>query len=687
MPKRTLGRFSASLSGVVLACLLASCGGGGGGASTSGDIVPVGPRAPSQAMGLDRFLLFPNPQVRADGVFEVGAPEYATAYYEAIDPGSAKDTLAKWKTANNIGVTTGGHTERYITVGDQRDLGYGRRMTAHQNPDGTMAFMVENYLVGAYGGYTPLNAEAAVNQVAQWHLGTNAIEFSPGPNGPANASFAKFYTYNPTTGERLTTISLDGRPAKAMPTVCISCHGGRGDPLTPPDPVTGKQLFPRVMNSFSQHRGDVQAQLHPFEPAAFDFSTLPGYTRAELEPAMKAINQMVLCSFPLPFGTNPATVPPEDQCRRVATHHEYQGTAAKHLKAMYGGDTLPSPTSATVDNYVEPTWAAAGQSTLYHDVQAQSCRVCHLLRGTGNQSDIDFDTFRHFDSNKDRIKAQIVDRGNMPLAKLIYEKFWGTVGIFQTMATYLLTDLSGMADADGPHSGAYSDGALMPGRPIADPGPDRVVRPGATALSAAMSLYASSYQWTLTRNPGAAATLTDSTSDRPTFIAAADGTYIVQLVATNTNASSVPTPLTIVVEGALPYAPSALRFAGAAPGLNIKDILQAGAAGCTTCHKPGGNGTVMPPIFYTNEDRAGTGNPNDATNLHWFYTELRGRINFTDWIASPLLRKPSGHHHGANFPLTGVIPLAGFESGLVPGAAGRADYDKVVSWILNGAPE
>ena len=93
------------------------------------------------------------------------------------------------------------------------------------------------------------------------------------------------------TGERLTTLSLDGRPAKAMPTVCISCHGGRGDPLTPPDAASGKPLFPLVMSSYSQHRGDVAAQLHPFEPASFDFSTIPGFSRAEQEPAIKAINR------------------------------------------------------------------------------------------------------------------------------------------------------------------------------------------------------------------------------------------------------------------------------------------------------------------------------------------------------------------------------------------------------------
>ena len=154
---------------LVTAALLTACGGGGGGSSSSGD-VQTAVRGAAQATGLDRFLLYPNPIVRTDGQYEVGIKAYADAYYEAIDPTNAKDTLAKWKAANNIGVTTGGHVEHSVIIGDQRDLGYGRRMTAHQNPDGSMAFMVENYLVGAYGGYTPLNLEAAIQRVPQWHL-------------------------------------------------------------------------------------------------------------------------------------------------------------------------------------------------------------------------------------------------------------------------------------------------------------------------------------------------------------------------------------------------------------------------------------------------------------------------------------------------------------------------------------
>ena len=662
---------------VLLSMVLVACGGGGGGTSSSGDVNPF-VRAAAAAVGLDRFLLYPNPVQLDDGTFQVGAAEYAVAYYRAVDPNNDRDTLAKFKAFNSIGVTTGGHSEYNVIVGDQRDLGYGRKMTAHRKPDGTLAFVVENYLVGAYGGYSPLNLEAAIKGVDQWHLGTNAIEFSPGPlagsgGRPADGSFVKFYTYDPKTGARLNTISLDGRPAKAMPTVCTSCHGGRGDPLTPPD-AGGNKLFALVMNSYSQHRGDVQARLHPFEPASFDFSTIPGFSRAEQEAAIKEINKLVLCSFPLPTGT--VATRPEDLCRRVAIQDEYQGAAATHLKAMYGGDPppvnpaangMPNPITFTVDNYVEASWDVAGQRPLYLTVQAEACRVCHLLRGTGNQADISFETFQHFDSYKDRIKAHIVDRGNMPLAKLIYDKFHSTVAMLQTMASYLKSITPG---------GSFADGDLRPERPIADPGPDRVVKPGTTTLSAAMSLFSTGYQWTLVGGP-AGATLLNTTSATPTFTALADGLYQVQLVTTKGAATSAAAVLQIAVDSNLPYDPATLNFAA------IKTTLQTTLGDCVSCHTAGGNGLVVPPIWYSSYDRAGTGlgTENSVLNDHFYYTELRGRVNLTDWIASPLLRKPSGNHHNglerANFRVTGNPP----------GHADRADYDKFVSWIVRGAPQ
>ena len=665
-------------AGVCLTLLLTACGGGGAGTSTSGDLQFSAPQEDAPATGLDRFLLFPNPQLRADGVFEgvfeVGAPEYAKAYYEAIDPDNSKDTLAKWQAANNFGVTGAGHAEHKITFGDQRDLGYGRSMTAHQSPDGSMAFVVQNYQVGAYGDYTPLNVQAAVNLLPQWHIGTNAIEFSTGPGAgvggrPADAKFVKFYSFDPITGQRQLVGSLDGRPDKAMPTICASCHGGRGDPLTPAD-ASGKKLFALVANAYSQHRGDVQAKLHPLEPASFDFSTATGFTRAELESRIKAINKMVLCSYPRPGNA----VFPEDQCRRPATLNEYQGTAAAYIKHLYGGDGLPNAVSPATDNYLPASWSAAGQSALFQNVQAPVCQVCHRLLGTANNPEIAFETFQHFDAYKDRTKIHVVDRGNMPLAKLVYDKFWSTPSMFQTMATYLL-------------SAGFSDGAQMPGRPVADPGPDRVVVPGPTPLSAAMSLYADSYRWSLVSNPGGGAALSNTRSLRPTFTAGAVGTYQVELVVSNATRSSAPVRLTIEVKSEVRdglgqrYQPADLRFA------DIKRTIGPGAAGgCADCHQPsqpGGTslrGPSIPPVWFTDYDRSGTGDT--ATNDRWFYAELRGRINFTDIVASPLLSRPAGQHHGA-----GPVARTGFDTRLPVGDPGRADYDKLVSWISNGAPE
>lgn len=635
---------------VVLTLMLASCGGGGG----SGDVVPGTP-AVQNTSGADSFLLFPNPQKLPDGTLETNTVAYAEAYYAAIDPANAKNTLAKWKVANNFDTGTG--TQTGAVFGDVRDLGYGRRITARQNPDGTVAIMVENYQVNAGGdyGYNSLNLDAAIVRDTRWHVGTNGIEFSPGPNG--GASFAKFYTFNPTTGERLLVANLDGRGNKAMPGICINCHGGRADPLTPADPLTGKSLFPLVQNSVSQHRGDVQARLHMLNADHLEFSSTTGFTKTELAAAVKTMNKMILCTYPLPAPS----AWPEDACRPTAGANEWQGTAAAVLKAAYGGDGLPN--AAFSDTYVPTGWISAGRTSLYNDVAKQACMTCHILRGTNNQSDLDFTSYAKFSGYSDRIKAHVIDRGNMPLAKIVSDRFWAT-SMAETMGSWLQSLGYTVRDA--------ASVLLRPGRPVADPGPDRTVRFGPTALSAAGSLYATSYSWSITTNPGNAGSLSDPTSATPTFTATADGTYVLQLIASSVTAQSTPASLTLVVNNALAYDPPAIRFA------DIKTVLQAPGA-CTTCHTPPGTAVVKPPIFYSDTDRNDDGIIN-ATDTSWMYKEVRGRVNFTDIVASPLLRKPSNNHHN------GMLQT-GFDASKPPGHADRVNYDLFLNWILNGAPE
>ena len=634
------------------ALLLAACGGGG----SAGDVHPgaeitIVPGEPNA------FLLFPNPQVQPDGSLQTDSPAYAKAYYAAIDPNNTKDTVAKWRAAN--GFDTGTGTQVTVVFGDVRDLGFGRRITARQNPDGTLAFFTENYLVKTGGAYafSPVNLEAAIVRDPNSLVYVAGIEFSPGPAG--GVSFAKYYNFNVATGVREDTIDIDGRGDKAMPGPCIACHGGRADALTPPD-GSGNPRFNLLHNTVSGTRGDVLGQLPPFEVSTFQFSDTPGYTRAEQEPVLKTMNRMVLCSYPLP-APSPF---PEDACRRTASVGEWQGTAAALIKAAYGGDGLPNPT------YVEPpapaSWVAAGQASLYDTVVAPACRVCHQLRGTGRQSDIDFTTFEKFQSYADRIFATVVNRGDMPLAKLIYDTFHASSGE-ATLADFLVGKGFAARDAGG--------AALQPGRPIADPGPDRVVRQGATKLSASNSLFADTYVWSIVSGPNGAvppsgAMLTDANTAQPTFNASSDGTFLLSLVASNASARSAPRSLTLVVQNALTPDPSAIRFS------DIKAALQDGTE-CQGCHN-----RVTPlkaPIDFTNYDRNGDGGIT-PTDDAWFYAEVRSRINFAEIAASPLLEKPSGHHH-----FGGLGP--GFDTSLPPGQPGRAKYDLFLNWISNGAPQ
>lgn len=674
--RRILARASLGLMTVVLA----ACGGGGSG----GDISPSAPPV-STASGSDIFLLFPNPQAPPDGSSpKIDSIAYAQAYYAAIDPANEKDTLAKWKAANKFDSSTG--LQITAVFGDGRDLGYGRRMTARRNPepDGTIAFLVENYLANPGGSYgfsqSQLSLDAAIAGDSRWLVLINAVEFSPGPAG--GVKFAKFFSFDPASGQRQLQIDIDGRGDKAMPGPCIACHGGRGDALVPG--ATGKLAFNVVQNAASGAPGDVQAHLAPFEVDALVFSKQAGFTRPEQESLLKTMNALVLCTYPL-SSSQPTGVPSSICTRRDAVPSEWQGTAAQLIIDAYGGDGLPSP--HFVDTFMPDDWSANGQKALYQNVVVPACRACHILRGTaatGTQSDIDLTTFAKFRAYAqfqgnayprnpgfdDRIKVHAIDRGNMPLAKIVYDTFWSstspgpsTLGAFLTKQGFSVLDTSGAV--------------LQPGRPIADPGPDRTITKTA-GLTAGERQFADTFAWSVASNPvGAVPSLTNPNSPTPTFSATVDGTYVLKLVASKGSTQSTPTLLTLVVNSSLFPQPDKIRF------LDIKNALA--SAGCTGCHLPTPGSTgAGPPVFFA--DSQGNLRTDDAA----FYAEIRSRINFADIVASPLLRKPAGRHHG------GGGPLSGFHDELAPGqsqvdpdtnaAVDRTNYDLFLNWILNGAP-
>lgn len=642
---------------------LAACtepNGDGANASASG-------AAAATAVGVDRFLLFPDPIVLSGGSFETASNAYADAYYRAIDPANQKDTLGKWKLANGFGSGTG--TEHLAVFRDVKDLGYGRRMTGRLNTDGSVAFVVENYNVTAIpgGGYSSLNVEAAIVQDSKWHIGTNAIEWSASPcttedplDCQSNVKFAKYYNFSATTGERQLAVDLDGKGMKAMPGPCVTCHGGRGDPLTPADASTGKPHFALVENSLSRKRGDTEGRLQGLNVDSFEFSGRAGWQRSDQEAVLKDFNKWVLCTYPLPA----ASALPEDQCRVAAGANEWQGTAAGIVKAWYGGPNMPNATFA--DSYVPAGWntntplpgTSLTDTTLYQQVVAPYCRTCHAVRGTANQGDIDFTTLAKFQGYADRIKVNVFDRGNMPLALIVHQDFWESSAP-AALAAYIDSVL-------GANSATASGVTLQPGRPIADPGPARMVRSNANAtLSAANSLFATSYSWSVLSGP-ASATIGNPTSQVASFIAAVAGQYTVQLTVSDGTRSDSKN-VVITVDDNFPD-PSTLKLA------HVKNVLQ-NLSTCTSCHQVTAlpQAANTPPIWYANFDRNGD-LATDATDDTWLQKELTGRVNLTDVSASPLLRKPSGNHHngGTLFNLTTT--------------AGLSNYSVLYNWILAGAP-
>jgi hypothetical protein len=415
---------------------------------------------------------------------------------------------------------------------------------------------------------------------------------------------------------------------------------------------------------------------------SFSYSTAQaGFAKSDLQPFLKDFNQWILCTYPSPTAgaTVSGTWLGSPCTRTTAGANEWQGTAGPMIESWYGGTGMPA--AAFSDTYVPAGWntntAIPGTSftetALYQNVVEPYCRTCHILRGTANQNDIDFMTLgvpavgttpaTGFRSYADRIKVHVFDRGNMPLAQIPHSDFWNSSAP-QMLASFV--------DAMLGAGTATSNGApLMPGRPIADPGPDRMVRTGANAvLTGENSLFASSFSWTSVSGPSTP-TITNANGMVAIFSASVAGTYVVNL-SVNGGASSKN--VTITVDNNFPD-PLNIKFA------HVKNVMQniqhstAQTSGkCVACHvSPAVSPT--PPIFYNSTlDRDNSGVV-DATDEAWFLKAIQGRVNLTEIAASPLLRKPSGNHH------KGLMLLDVSDT---TSNGGLRNYSILYNWILAG---
>ena len=563
--------------------------------------------------------------------------EYTAAYYAAIDPLGQRSTLTGFRQVNGFD----GPDEVHIIFRDTKDLGYGRDMYFAEGENGAFALYVRNFQVQAVPGqdYGPLNLDAAIAADTSFHIGTNAIEWGPvdsdadgnpddiNNDGIVDTSdyFPKFYTYEPNAPFRLRQrVDLDDRGAKAMPVPCIVCHGGRADPLLPDG------SFPNQGNTFARMQGlDVES---------FEYASVPGRSRAEQEALFKRVNSAILRSY------EPNRTPPNGQ---------WDGSRAiAQIEGWYGGPGLPSDTF--IDGYVPDAWmpnAATGNpppgaDEFYREVIAENCRTCHLLRGLVHQDDIDFTTWDKFASYSDDVQRLVFDHGKMPLALITFQNLNETDGLLEQLAAFT-PDFSRL----GP-----DQALLLPGRPIASAGPDRVA-PSPVQIMGVGSRYFDTVAWSIVSSPmGANASLDDPAAPNPTLSSDTAGDHLLELRVSGLNDQTHSDRVTVTIDNSV-AAPSSLGF--------FDDIQPLMEADCVQCHSATPTQDVLPPVFYT---LPAPGENRDV------YAEVLSRVNFSDPGESPLLTKPLGQHHNGN-----VRP--GFDL-----AADDSRYHTFLNWIMAGAP-
>lgn len=593
----------------------------------------------------------------------LGAVIYAQAYYAAIDPGNKRDTLNKFISHHK----NDGSDWIHVIFRDTKDLGYGRDMymREHINEHGCpeIAFYVRNFVVAPVPGfdYGPLNLEAAIKNDTHFHFGTNAIEVSRADDdvectGPR---FVKLFTYAPT-GERVLFADLDGRGVKAMPQICVSCHGGILRPLDSNRNFTTTYADDTAI-------GDTKSRLMPFSVDTFEFSNIPGFTRAATEQNLKIMNDTILSTYV-------ATENPQG-----STAGEWQGTFARDiLEGHYTDPASGQPSQTYISGFVPDGWKSsmvadrpANTDRLYREVVSDHCIICHAGRGTnlGPESnslpnrqgmDIDFETWEKFASYAEDIARLVFDEGRMPLSLLNFETFWEDPDKPALLAAFIAPLVS-----DFNTKYVNADGSIKrPGRPIAHAGLDRLIPPNIPiTLNGGSSLFASQFHWeVVTRPNNSSPTLAQATSLTPVFTTDTVGTYELSLTVSNDRGRSHTDMVTLKVD-ARATDPSRIKFAG------VKRILQ---GDCVSCHAEGGAAGTGIPLWYTDVQPA-------SSSLS-LYQQVKARVNLADVPHSLLLTKPAGlHHFGGQRP--------GFDISSPIGSPARGNYDLFVNWIYAGAPE
>jgi len=342
----------------------------------------------------------------------------ACLYYQAIGAVASCDAAGNpsgaisfedWKRAVKIGTYASGASEYTATYINKVDVNLTRNHhSITYGPSQTAAYKC-NHLGPPTLNSIQSDIDMAIdNAVNGKNLeACGAIDVTPGANG--QESVTRFLIFGPS-GELLLSVNLDGRQEKFVPGTCVACHGG--------DHYAGK--FPEDGTGLA----DVGGHFLPYDVGNFEFhsSSSATLTKCAQEEAIYRLNQIVL-------NANP-------------TNAETELIAGWYPTT--NGSQCPGVVHALDESYVPTSWQ--GQSAVavsfYQNVQARSCRYCHVALVEG----YNYDHYQNITPGGPAYRSgspdaavgittcdlggvyQIVRSHSMPNSLVTFNRFWGSAG-------------------------------------------------------------------------------------------------------------------------------------------------------------------------------------------------------------------------------------------------------------------
>lgn len=331
-----------------------------------------------------------------------GNNESAETYYRTIDPLGQKKDLVNWKRLNRFFSTASPSVRALYFNGGDLAIGRDMNCTSYNTFSPTtlvIACYVSNYGPAPFVNNAPNPAypirgetlrqllQAFFVPAQQKPFATVAMEWiflaSAGANNRLNN--VTFYVFD-ETGKRIPAAALDYGGAKAVPQMCMACHGGVVESGTD---SSGRATLNVVGASFL-----------PFDVVTFEYSSVRQLTLASQLEAFRTLNALVRIT---------ANVNPLNNLPNVNLQVD------DLIDGMYPGGVF-IPGSRPTNSYVPAGWSA--DRTLYRDIVKPFCRTCHIASHVEN-----------FDSVADwRAKLGIIKRyictGFMPNAQITFNNMW-----------------------------------------------------------------------------------------------------------------------------------------------------------------------------------------------------------------------------------------------------------------------